>query len=116
MKKRSFSLTGALVGSFLIVAGIGATLASGKLSPRIVHAERYKLAECTEDPLSPCEGERIVVENPTRHPAELTLNCGSDFDEEGVRLPPYTRLTVEVELTIPVNFPACRISRVTFVR
>ncbi len=79
----------------------------------LVSQERFKIAECAEDdPLAPCEGERMVMENRSMTPQTVTINCGSDNDEADTLIPARTRMSVEIEMTIPSPFPACRIAKI----
>ena len=101
------------IKAFAIVAALFMSVGASKLSgPHIVSSSRYHIDDCPgTDPLSPCEGERVVFENPWLVPALLTVGCGVEYDEQEIRIPGRTRLTVEIELTIPTRHPACSIKK-----
>ncbi len=69
--------------------------------PYIVEAHRVT-AKCDEDPLG-CYFEVMTIENPLLKEVVVTLNCGSDLDEQEVLISPRVRLELEIELTIPPN-------------
>ena len=72
------------------------------LAPYFVSVERFSPKDCGEfDPLGPCLGERIVIENPRRKPVEILISCGDEGDEQMIRISARTKLILEVELTIP---------------
>ena len=98
---------GASVGALVLVVFLLAVVHS--VQPYIVSAERYQIEDCAKnDPLASCEGERLTLYNPSYRIQDVTIGCAED-DEQIVRVWPRTRQTVEIQLTLPANFPACRI-------
>ena len=102
-----------------LVAMFAASLAVPRHSPagpRIVSNTTYKVENCKEDPLTPCYGERIVIENLWMVPAQVILSCGMDLDEQEMLIPARTRLTVDIEMSIPVPHPACVVKKANRAR
>ncbi len=87
--------------AFLLAA---TSVRKNQLQPRIVSQERFRPSQCFEDdPLGPCSGVRLLLENPIYSAAELRISCGDENDEQLVQIPPRSRLTVEVLMTLPVG-------------
>lgn len=106
-----------VLGALLVVLGIGTVEAAKKgFSVTLVSQSQFKLAGCVDnnDPLGGrCDAERLVLENRSFTPMSVTLNCGTDLDESETLIPARTRLTVDVTMTLPSKFPACKISKVS---
>lgn len=82
---------------------------------RIVEQRIVHPADCDDqdDLLMPvCTSVMTVFENLRYKPVEATVNCGNDLDEEMIVLPPRTRLTVTIAMTIYVPNPGCTLKSV----
>ena len=65
---------------------------------------------CSEnDPLGPCPGRMVTIENPLRKAVNVVLNCGADLDKPAVDVPAGTRLTVDIETNMPGGMSSCLI-------
>jgi hypothetical protein len=61
-----------------------------------------------------CIAERLTIVNPTFKTVDVTITCGSEFDEATVELTPRTSLEVDVELTVQVGEePICKMAKWT---
>ncbi len=79
--------------------------------PFIVEAHRTTPPEWCDDPLG-CYSEVMTIENPLFKEVVVTLNCGTDLDEQEVAVSPRVRLQVEIELTIPPSEDlACKLTK-----
>lgn len=93
---------------FIVLTAMPAYTGRGSTSgPRITSNTTYKTEDCKEDPLTPCDGEKIVIENRWMVPAKVILSCGADLDEQEIIVPARVALTVSIEMTMPVHHPAC---------
>lgn len=101
---------------YLVIPALAFALAVGVPSKskdvRIVEQRVVHPLNCTEhdDPLMPvCTSVMTVFENLRYHTVEATVSCGSDLDEQLVVLPPRTRMTVTIDMTIYVPDPSCKL-------
>ncbi len=71
--------------------------------PSIVDSSSRRNDECKEDPLNPCIFEILVIKNPLLVPVEVTIGCGIDLDINTAIVPARSKMTVELEITSPVD-------------
>lgn len=75
---------------------------------RIVEQRVVHPVDCENNPLQPvCTSVMTIFENLRYKPVEAVVSCGSSMDESYITLPPRTRLTVTIEITIYVEDPSC---------